>query len=84
MRKYLRHGHEFEAGRRSLTQDYQYREEDGSIKWAEAVVTLTGKPHSSNIIAFVTVRDVTEEKMLDMTMVSMDGLYIVRYTGDDK
>jgi len=63
--------HEFEAGRRSLTQDYQYREEDGSIKWAEAVVTLTGKPHSSNIIAFVTVRDVTEEKMLDMTMVSM-------------
>jgi len=55
----------FEAGKASVSRDYQLAADDGSAKWVRSVIYLTKRPGSDDLIAFSTVRDVNSEVMSD-------------------
>jgi PAS domain-containing protein len=58
----------FEAGKRSLSREYQYRSPEGEVKWVRSTITLTRRPGSGDVIAFSAASDITEEKLIRAVM----------------
>ena len=53
----------FEAGRGSVTADYQLSAEDGSVRWVRSTIYLVRRPSTGDLIAFSTVRNISDEIM---------------------
>jgi len=58
----------YRNGTRELSCEYQYRAQDGGVRWAHHFVTLSKRPGSGDIIAFSAVSDITDEKLAGAIM----------------
>ncbi len=58
----------FESGTRNLSKEYRYLTPDGSLKWARSTLTLTKRPTSGDIVLFLAVSDISQEKLINTIM----------------
>jgi signal transduction histidine kinase/PAS domain-containing protein/ActR/RegA family two-component response regulator len=54
----------YERGEREVSRDYQFRPVGGGpLVWNRFTATLLGHPSSGDVIAFMTIQDINEEKI---------------------